>query len=338
MIRLGFDTYSVRAFHWKALQFIDYAADLKLDTVQISSVGDYESLDPAHLERVKSHAASRGVAIDAGTGCVCPTSSSYAPKDKDPVEYTLQGLRVAHAVGAEAMRCFLGSRPDRLGPLPIEAHMEAIIKVFRAVRQQALDLNVKIALENHNGDLEAREVKTIIEQAGKEFTGSCLDAGNPFWLAEDPLVTLETLGPYVVTTHVRDTAVYEHPRGCAFQWVALGDGSMDWKTFLSKYNEVCPKAPMQLEIITGRPPAVIPYLEPDFWKAFPKKSAADFARFVALVKRGHPFEKYMVIADGLKPVPPEYAAALKEQQRLDLERSLEYAKKTLGVGVRWRAA
>jgi hypothetical protein len=95
---------------------------------------------------------------------------------------------------------------------------------------------------------------------------------------------------------------------------------------------------MQLEIITGRPPSVIPYLEPDFWKAFPKKSAADFARFVSLVKRGHPFEKYMVIADGLKPAPPEYAAALKEQQRLDLERSLEYAKKTLGVGVRWRAA
>ena len=338
MIRLGFDTYSVRAFHWKALQLIDYAADLKLDTVQISSVGDYESLDSAHLERVKNHAASRGVSIDAGTGCVCPTSSSYAPKEKDPVEYTLQGLRVAHEVGAGAMRCFLGSRPDRLGPLPVEAHMEAIIKVFRAVRQQALDLNVKIALENHNGDLEAREVKTIIEQSGKEFTGSCLDAANPFWLAEDPLVTLETLGPYVVTTHVRDTAVYEHPRGCAFQWVALGDGSMDWSTFLSKYNEVCPKAPMQLEIITGRPPSVIPYLEPDFWKAFPKKNAADFARFVALVKRGHPFEKYMVIVDGMKPMPAEYAAALKEQQRLDLERSLDYAKKALGVGVRWRAA
>jgi hypothetical protein len=27
---------------------------------------------------------------------------------------------------------------------------------------------------------------------------------------------------------------------------------------------------------------------------------------------------------------------LREQQRLDLERSLEYAKKSLGVGVRWR--
>jgi hypothetical protein len=30
-------------------------------------------------------------------------------------------------------------------------------------------------------------------------------------------------------------------------------------------------------------------------------------------------------------------AALKEQQRTDLERSLEYAKKGLGVGVRWNS-
>ncbi len=320
------------------MQLIDYAASLKLDTVQISSVGDYESIEPAHLERVKNYAAQRGVAIDGGTGCVCPTSSSFTPKTKDPVAYTLEGLRVAHAVGATGMRCFLGSRPDRLGPLPIEAHIEAIIKVFKAVRQQALDLNVKIALENHNGDLQAREVKTIIEESGKDFVGSCLDSGNPFFLAENPLVTLEVLGPYVVTTHIRDTAVYEHPRGAAFQWVALGDGCVDWTAFLAKYREVCPNAPMQLEIITGRPAQILPYLEPDFWKAFPNKSAAEFARFVGLVKGGHPFEKYMVIEDGFQPQPREYTEALKEQQRIDLERSLEFAKHKLDAGVRWRTA
>ena len=35
--------------------------------------------------------------------------------------------------------------------------------------------------------------------------------------------------------------------------------------------------------------------------------------------------------------PPVIEAALKEQQRSDLERSLEYAKKVLGVGVRWKS-
>ena len=54
--------------------------------------------------------------------------------------------------------------------------------------------------------------------------GACLDTGNPMWVMEDPLLTLEVLGPYTVTTHIRDSVVFEHPRGAAAQWVALGDG------------------------------------------------------------------------------------------------------------------
>ena len=40
-IKLGFDTYSVRAFKWKDIQLLDYAAGLKTDTVQISDSADY---------------------------------------------------------------------------------------------------------------------------------------------------------------------------------------------------------------------------------------------------------------------------------------------------------
>jgi hypothetical protein len=44
----------------------------------------------------------------------------------------------------------------------------------------------------------------------------------------------------------------------------------------------------------------------------------------------------MLIA-GTGKSPPAIETALKEQQRIDLERSLDYAKKTLGIGVRWKA-
>ena len=208
---------------------------------------------------------------------------------------------------------------------------------WRGVRPEGLDIGVKVAIENHNGDLTAREVKTIIEEAGKDFVGSNLDTGNPMWLLEDPLMTLEILAPYVVTTHIRDSALYEHPRGAAFQWVALGDGSMDLARIVALFKQVCPQAAMQLEIITGRPPQVLPYLEADFWKAFPKLPASDFARFLALAKRCHPFMGEMMVA-GTGKLPATYDAAITEQQRVDLERSFDYAKKTLGVGVRWKQA
>jgi len=334
-IRLGFDSYSIRDLKWKATKLIDYAASQKLDAIQLSSLDDYESFEPAYLTQVKDHAKRLGIQLDGGIGSICPTSVSWNAKHGEPGEYVLKGLQVSKAIGATSMRCFLGTAADRRGALPIDAHIENTIKVLRGVRSAALDTGVKVAIENHNGDVTAREVKTIIEEAGKDLVGSNLDTGNPMFLLEDPMLTLEVLGPYVVTSHVRDSALYEHPRGAAFQWVALGDGSMDLPLIFATFKKMCPQAAMQLEIITGRPPQILPYLEPDFWKAFPKLPASDFARFVALAKRGHPFYGTMMIA-GTGKQALEYEAALVLQQRLDLERSFEYAKKTLGVGVRWK--
>lgn len=337
-ILLGFDTYSLRAFGWKDIQFLDYAAGLNLDTVQISSSGDYSSLEPAHLAQVRDHAARVGIRIDAGIGCICPLSKSWSAKEGPAQQKVVEGLKVAKAVGARSMRCFMGSSADRRSNRPIEELMESTIGVFRTVRSQAQDLGVMIALENHAGDMQAREVRTIIEEAGKDFVGSCLDTGNPMWVMESPQVTLEVLGPYAVTTHVRDSVVFEHPRGAAAQWVALGDGVVDWPAFLALYQKVCPTALLQLEIITGRPPQVLPYYEREWWKWFPKTPASEFVRFEEMARNGHPFMGAMVIEDEPGAKPPEFAGALKQQQRTDLERSFEYAKKQLGLGVRWKNA
>lgn len=335
-VKLGFDTYSMRAFKWKATQLLDYAGSLKLDTLQISSMGDYESYEPAYLQKIKEQAERLQIQIDAGMGCICPLSKAYSKNGPPAQDRILEGLRVAKAVGAKSMRCYQGASADRLGEPGIEACMEATIQTFRSVKSQAQDLGVKIALENHSGDMQAREVKTIIEEAGPDYVASCLDTGNPMWVIEDPFVTLETLAPYVVTTHVRDSAVFEVARGAAAQWVALGDGNVDFVKFVAEFRRLCPKSSMQLEVITGRPPTVLPYLEQDFWKAFPKMPAWEFARFVALAKSGHPFMGAMVIEDVPGKHPAVMMDALKEQQKVDLERSLEYAKKRLNVGVNWR--
>jgi len=46
----------------------------------------------------------------------------------------------------------------------------------------------------------------------------------------------------------------------------------------------------------------------------------------------------MVVEDTAGTKPPEFTAALKEQQRTDLERSLDFAKNKLLLGVRSKAA
>jgi len=260
-VKLGFDTYSLRAFRWKGTQLLDYAAGQKLDTIQFSALEDYGPLEPQNLQKVKDRAAQLAISIDSGMGCICESSRAFNKKGAPARQQLIEGLKATRAVGSRSMRCYMGSSEDRLGPLPIEAHMENTIKVFRSVRAEAMDLGVKIALENHSGDMQAREVKTVIEESGKDLVAACLDTGNPIWCVEDPLVTLEILAPYVITTHVRDSVVFEHPRGAAGQWVALGDGNLDLVGFVRQFRKLCPQSSMQLEIITGRPPRLLPYLE-----------------------------------------------------------------------------
>lgn len=327
-VPLGLDAYSVRAFRWKALELIDFAARLKLDALQLSAPGDYESLDAGYLRRVRDHAAEAGIALDAAIGCITPTTKSWGKRSGRPEELIAMGLEVAKALGAKTMRCFVGSTADR----PIQPHLAPTLEVLRAVKPRLVGEGVKLAIENH-GDFLAPELRQLIEEAGPEAVGCCLDTGNPLSVLEDPLYTLEVLAPYVLTSHVRDSVVWEHPRGAAFQWVALGDGTIDFRQWTQRFAALCPGVPMQLEIITGRPPQVLPYLEPEFWNAFPNKSAAELARFLRLARNGRPFMGSMMIA-GPGPQPPEYEAALREQQRLDVERSVDYARRVLGVGRR----
>jgi sugar phosphate isomerase/epimerase len=334
-LRLGIDCYSLRSFHWKDIQLIDYAASLGVDAIQID-MGDLASREPEHLRQVRDHAAEKGIRLDAATGCVCPVSSSFQPATKDPVQYLTDSMLAANQLGAKVLRCFISSPAERRSGVPSGKLIDATLKVLKSVRQRAVDLDLRIAVENH-GDLTAREMRALIESAGKEFVGSNLDTGNPMWVLEDPAETVEILGPYALTSHIRDSALYEHARGAAFQWVAMGDGTMDWTRILDGFRRLCPQVPLQLEIITGRRPQILPFLDAEFWKIFPDMTASDLARFVALAKRGHPFEGFMVITDSMENAPPEYVAALKQQQRTDLERSVAYARETLGIGVRGRS-
>jgi sugar phosphate isomerase/epimerase len=315
-LRLGYDTYSLRAWNMKAMEHLEFAARHGCTALQISSLGDFESLEESHLRRVRARAEELGIALDAGTGCICPSARAWRNRGETPEQHLRRALRVAQLIGARTLRCYLGDFEDRLHPDGIEFHMENTIRVLRSVRDAALEAGVKIALENHSGDLQAWECRAVVEEAGTDAVGACLDTGNPIWCAEHPEVTLEVLGPVAVTTHVRDTAIFPHPRGCAAHWTALGDGSIDLVRLAELQKKLCPEAALHLEIITGRPPRVVPFYEDGFWKAFPKARAAELARFIALVKQGSPLMKPMVIEDVPGMDVPEYRAALKKHRQL----------------------
>jgi hypothetical protein len=246
-------------------------------------------------------------------------------------------LRRAAAMGSPVVRMLLAGDRDHLPPGPPAKHIETMIRVLRAVRSQAMDAGIRFAIENHK-DLLCWETRQVIDGAGKEFVGSYLDTGNPVFVMEDPMQTVETLGPVAVMLHLRDSVVYETRGGIAVQWVPLGEGVVDFSAIVAKAREVCPAVPVFNKPITGRPPVILPVWETAFMKKYADLSAADFARFLALAKRGGPYERHIVIEDVPGNAAAPLAAALAYQQREHVERGVEYAKKVLDLGVRWRAA
>jgi uncharacterized delta-60 repeat protein len=148
----------------------------------------------------------------------------------------------------------------------------------------AAPLRVACVQLNTRDDVAAnvRTAVRLIEEAGKDYVGATMDAGNAAWTLEDPLANLEVLGPYAVTSGLRDSAIWETERGATVLWSNMGRGVVDWKAYVARFRELCPGVPFVLEICSYTWPRELPYLEAKFWDVFPDARAADFARFVAL--------------------------------------------------------
>jgi sugar phosphate isomerase/epimerase len=315
--RTGVDLFSIRSQKWTPFEYLDYCAKLGAKLVHFSELQYLGSLDESNLTKVRDHAKQLGVAIEVGTRTCCPTSKAFDPKQGTGEEQMLRAMNAARLTGSPIVRTFMGTSADRD---PIERHIEAMAHLLKGLRSRITDLNLKIAIENHAGDMQARELKSLVELAGKDYVGVCLDAGNPLWALEDPHLTLDTLYPYVLTTHCRDTAVWRVPEGAAVAWVRMGDGNVGIAEYVAKLRRLRPELPVTLEIIVTNA-RIFPYLNEKFWEPYRNQPAWEFARFVKIAESGHPRD----------PLPPLKGDAALARERADLEASLTYTRNLLNV-------
>ncbi|MEN9575398.1 MAG: hypothetical protein RL514_3253 [Verrucomicrobiota bacterium] len=326
--KLGFDNFAVRGMKWNARQLIDHSAKLGCDSLFITDFGPLDGKhDDASLAEVRKYAADKGLTLELGSWSICPTSKSFKKDWGTAEEHLALGLRMSKAIGSKAFRVILGNQQDRSTEGGIEARIADTVKVLKGARQKALDAGVKVAVENHAGDMQAWELQQLVEAAGKDFVGVNFDSGNAAWTIEDPLASLETLAPYVLTTSLRDDMVWESANGVTVQWTAMGEGCLDLPAFFDHFEKHCPGVTVHIETISGFA-REFPIYKPDAWKIFPKARAADLARFLALAKKGKRIEPFKAPAgvDGNK--------AQQDYQLGEVERSIKYCKEVLGLGLR----
>lgn len=327
-IPLGYDNFAVRAMQWNARQLIDHAGDLGCDSVFITDFAPFSDRhDDASLGDVRRYAADRGVKLVLGSWSICPTATAFKRDWGTAEEHLALGIRMAKALGSPAFRVILGTHADRRTPGGITARIADTVAVLRAARSRALDAGVKIAVENHAGDMQSRELVRLVEEAGPEFVGVNFDSGNACLTLEDPGAALERLAPHVVTTSLRDTMLWETPGGVTAQWTAMGEGCTDLGGFFDLFESRCPGVTVHIETISGFPKSFACF-DREFWRAYPDARAEDFAGFLALAKRGRPLEPFR------PPEAGDKAEATRRYQLDELARSIRHCREVLGLGLR----
>lgn len=325
-IKVGLDNFAVRAMGWKAPRLIEYAAELKCDTILISDLPSFESLEDAALREIKKQADGLGIDIYLGSWSICPTSVRFRKDWGTAEEHLRLGLRAAKALGSPVFRVILGAMEDRKTPGGIRARITDTVAVLKACRSQALDLGVSVAVENHAGDMHSWELRDLIEAAGPEFVGANFDSGNAAWTLEDPLDSLETLGKYIICSSLRDDMIWPSEDGATVQWTAAGDGLIDWNRLAERWQVICPQVPIMIETISGFP-RNFPYKKEEFWQNYDRKPER-LAHFEALAQRGHALEPFKA------PEGTDKKAADQDYQRAQIERSIRFLREKLGLGLK----
>jgi sugar phosphate isomerase/epimerase len=145
---------------------------------------------------------------------------------------------------------------------------------------------VKLAVENHK-DWRAKELAAMMKQINSEWIGVTLDFGNSIALLENPMEVVQTLVPYVLTTHVKDMGVEEYADGFLLSEVPLGQGFLDLPKMIALCKQHNPNVTFNLEMIT-RDPLEIPCLKDDYWATFGDVSGDDLARTLRMVRQHKP--------------------------------------------------
>lgn len=314
-VELGSVDGSIGGNQFTPIQVLDHFSAIKLTWAMIS-LPPAMLADEATVRQVRDHADRLGLKLQLAFGSVCPTARSFNAKLGTVEEQVARALKASQIFGAKCMRVILGGDPERS---QIEMHIDNMVKAVRGMRSRILDSGIKLAVENHGGDLQAREMKMMIEAVGPDVMGVCLDSGNPVWMLEDPHMTLETLIPYAETSHVRDSAVWKVPEGIAVRWVNMGEGNVDIDGWIRKFIQAKPGLPIIFENLVSGNPRVHAIYDLKFWDNWRRMPAWELSRFLAIAEKGTP-----------KPATPRPAEKTPGQQRIeDLDVCVRYTRELL---------
>lgn len=202
--KLSLAAYSYRQFltgpqpRMDLFDFVNLAADMGLDAVELTSYYFPKDLDPDYLHRLKHHAFVLGLDV-SGTAVGNNFCLPPGPGRDKQLELVRTWVDHAAALNAPVIRIFAGSVPK--GDDAAKA-IERAIEGMKESLAYAAKRGVTLALENHGGITATPDlILKLVRAVDAPNFGVNLDTGN--FHTEDPYGDLVKLAPYAVNVQVK---------------------------------------------------------------------------------------------------------------------------------------
>lgn len=178
-------------------EFIDLAADLPLDAVELTSYYWAEQT-PEYAKKLAAHAAKKKRAVSG-----VPVRSVFTLKDElarqKDIDQVKGWIKLAGDVGAKTVRIFAGDLPkdDKL-----EDAQKRVVASIEACLPAAEKAGVVLALENHGGITGTPDqLLALVKPIKSQWLGVNIDTGN--FKTDDPYADVAKIAPYGVVCQVK---------------------------------------------------------------------------------------------------------------------------------------
>jgi 3-oxoisoapionate decarboxylase len=206
---------------WSVAEFIRRAGSLKLDAVSLQT----HYLGPNDLQIVKDECQVFDLVwiIEWGhpDGLKMGTS-------KEAVADLRRWLHTTSTLGGRLMRIVAGY-PTYRGLEPVPTQVARLIPLLREASQEASDLGIVLALENH-ADFTPLELVDLLGKVGAPNLRATFDTGNCVRLGADLIESAQCIAPLTEIVHLKDLCVLEESRGnpnASWPSAPLGLGKLD---------------------------------------------------------------------------------------------------------------
>jgi sugar phosphate isomerase/epimerase len=171
----------------------DKAREHDVTLLQIGDNLPLHTFDPARLDRLARRAAHEGILLEIGARRLTLDSAA---------EY----IAIARRVGAKLIRFVIDDADYHPAPAAVTSVLREVAPLLRGLT---------LGIENHDR-FPAGALRAMIEAAGSEHVGVCLDTANSLGAGEGIEAIAPVLAPITVNLHIKDFWIERVPHLMGF--------------------------------------------------------------------------------------------------------------------------